>query len=131
MYALASARHQNTQTEETIIQKDESKGWVPSKPIFSPDGKRLAVYWNRHSPGLWIVSLEPYAETFLQPQMMPFGWSPKGKTGVRGTANRIPTRNRDDWGRKSERGCFDSNFAGRCCPAWWVWWVSWAPQLKP
>jgi len=78
-YALASARHQNTQTEETIIQNDESKGWVPSKPILSPDGKRLAVYWNRHSPGLWIVSLEPYAETFLQPQMMPFGWSPNGK----------------------------------------------------
>ena len=23
----------------------------------------MAVYWNRHAPGLWIVSLEPYSET--------------------------------------------------------------------
>ena len=68
------------QTEESIIQNDEPKGWVPSKPIFSPDGKRLAVYWNRHAgEGLWIVSLEPYSETLVQPQMMPFGWSPDGK----------------------------------------------------
>ena len=79
MYALASARHQNTQTEETIIQNGESKGWLVSKPIFSPDGKRLAVYWNSLSPGLWIVSLEPYSETFVQTQMYPFGWSRDGK----------------------------------------------------
>ena len=70
-----------TQTEESIIQNDESKGWVPSKPIFSPDGKRLAVDWNRRGTreGLWIVSLQPYSETLVQPQMMPFGWSPDGK----------------------------------------------------
>jgi Tol biopolymer transport system component len=73
-----------TQAEETIIQNGESKGWLVSKPIFSPDGKRLAVYWNRYigmTPGLglWIVSLEPYSETFVQTEMEPFGWSLDGK----------------------------------------------------
>ena len=82
-----------TQAEETIIQNGESKGWLVSKPIFSPDGKRLAVYWNSLSPGLWIVSLEPYSETFVQTQMYPFGWSRDGKQvyAVRQTGREIVT----------------------------------------
>ena len=87
-----------TQAEETIIQNGESKGWLPSKPIFSPDGKRLAVNWNRYSGmsqgrGLWIVSLEPYSETFVQREMIPFGWSRDGKQvyAVRQTGREIVT----------------------------------------
>jgi Tol biopolymer transport system component len=64
-----------------IQQQDESVGWVPLKPVFSPDGKKVAVYWNRQpEAGLWIISLEPYSETLvLAGGIYPFGWSPDGK----------------------------------------------------
>jgi hypothetical protein len=41
----------------------------------------MAVYWNRpDNRGLWIVSLEPYSETFLQAgYVFPVGWSPDEK----------------------------------------------------
>ena len=72
---------EKTQTETAIIQHDESVGWVPEKPVFSPDGKKLALYWNRKPDvGLWVISLEPHSETFvLLGEISPFGWSPDGK----------------------------------------------------
>lgn len=40
----------------------------------------MAVWWNRKDVGLWIISLDPYSETFLQSgTIYPFGWSPDGK----------------------------------------------------
>jgi Tol biopolymer transport system component len=75
--------------EETAIIRDQSVGWVPGKPVFSPDGKKIAVSWNREHPGLWIISQEPYSETFLQTDpTYPLGWSPDGKYiyAVRGVA---------------------------------------------
>ena len=72
--------NEKTQAETAIIQHDESVGWVPYKPVFSPDGKKLAVSWNRKPVGLWIISLEPYSETsVLAGDIFPFGWSPDGK----------------------------------------------------
>jgi len=72
-----------THEEKPIIQHDQSVGWVPLRPAFSPDGKKMAVYWNRRRGeeiGLWIISLEPYSETLLLPgNIHPFGWSPDGK----------------------------------------------------
>ena len=66
--------------EEKALIHDQSVGWVPFRPIFSPDGKKMAVYWNRKEEGLWIISLEPYSETRLEPGgIYPFGWSPDGK----------------------------------------------------
>jgi WD40-like Beta Propeller Repeat len=51
---------------QTAILPQESVGWVPLKPIFSPDSKKLAVYWNRKAGvGIWIISLEPYSETLV------------------------------------------------------------------
>jgi serine/threonine protein kinase len=66
---------------QTAILPQESVGWVPGKPIFSPDGNKVAVFWNRQpEAGLWIMSLEPYSETFvLAGGISPFGWSPDGK----------------------------------------------------
>jgi serine/threonine protein kinase len=66
---------------QTAILPQESVGWVPGKPIFSPDGNKVAVFWNRQpEAGLWIISLEPYSETFvLAGVISPFGWSPDGK----------------------------------------------------
>jgi Tol biopolymer transport system component len=69
-----------TGEEKPVIQQDQSTGWVPSRPVFSPDGKKMAVNWNRKEKGLWIISLEPYSETFLQSGFIfPFGWSPDGR----------------------------------------------------
>jgi serine/threonine protein kinase/WD40 repeat protein len=71
--------NEKTQTETAIIQHDESAGWV-FNPAFSPDGKKLAVFWNRKDEGLWIISVEPYFETFVTAgEVQPFGWSPDGK----------------------------------------------------
>jgi Tol biopolymer transport system component len=59
----------------------ESFGWVTDKPIFSPDANKVAVFWNRQPEGgLWIISLQPYSETFvLAGSIYPVGWSPDGK----------------------------------------------------
>jgi len=70
-----------TKKEKSIIQRDQSVGWVPRKPVFSPDGRKMAVWWNRRrETELWIISLQPYSETQWQHGMIcPFGWSPDGK----------------------------------------------------
>ena len=79
---VRNLRRINPQTqEEALIIPDPSVGWVPARPIFSPDGKKIAISWNRHSdPGVWVISLEPYSETFLLPDnnCFPLGWSPDG-----------------------------------------------------
>ena len=68
-----------TQEEKPIV-RDDSVGWIFDRPVFSPDGNRIAVPWNRHGLGLWIISLEPYSETLVQAgELYPFGWSPDGK----------------------------------------------------
>jgi hypothetical protein len=70
-----------THLEKLLIHNDQSVGGLPDKPVFSPDGERMAVYWNRpDNRGLWIVSLEPYSETLLQAgYIYPVGWSPDGE----------------------------------------------------
>jgi TolB protein len=51
-------------------------------PRFSPQGDRVAVYWNRPAdqPGLWLLSWPKRAETFLQTRAYPLGWSPDGQS---------------------------------------------------
>jgi eukaryotic-like serine/threonine-protein kinase len=65
-------------TEKPIIQGDPHRGWLPYWPYLSPDGKKLAFYWNRKDSGTWIVSMEPYSETLLRIASYPVGWSPDG-----------------------------------------------------
>ena len=69
-----------TQEENTMIPHDRSVGYVTDKPAFSPDGKKMAVWWNRKPDvGLWIISLAPYSESSLLSGLIyPFGWSPDG-----------------------------------------------------
>jgi serine/threonine protein kinase len=71
----------NGSAQTAVIQEDEAVGWVPNRPVFSPDGNKVAVWWNRQPEGgLWIISLEPYSETLvLAGSVSPFGWSPDGK----------------------------------------------------
>jgi Tol biopolymer transport system component len=65
--------------EETSLVKDESVGWIFS-PCYSPDGKKVAVYWTRApAPGLWVISLGDPAEKLIREWSLPFDWSPDGK----------------------------------------------------
>ena len=80
-------RVDNQTQEEKLLLPDTLLGGIPLRPIFSPDGKKIAVYWNRlpvAGSGLWVFSLEPYSETPLLPidgavEIDPLGWSPDGK----------------------------------------------------
>jgi serine/threonine protein kinase len=72
-----------THQEESLIRHDESVGWVPLKPVFSPNGDKMALWWNRgEKTGAWVISLEPtYAETMVRlgDNVLPFAWSPDGQ----------------------------------------------------
>ena len=89
VYQIAGVRNLRringkTQEEQLLIH-DPSVGWLPLRPIFSPDGKNVAVNWNRDPDGgIWTISLEPYSETPLlahkgNDDNAPMGWSPDGK----------------------------------------------------
>jgi Tol biopolymer transport system component len=73
--------NEKTQEAKPIILH-EAVGWIPNRPVFSPDGKKIGVWWNRGiaTGGLWIISLEPYSETrLLSGAIYPLGWSSDGK----------------------------------------------------
>ena len=68
----------DTQEERPILPED-SKGWLIHKPTVSPDGKKIAIYWNREpAMGAWSITLEKFSETLLYPRLVPFGWSSDG-----------------------------------------------------
>ena len=77
--------NEKTHDEKPIIQHEQSLAYLPARPVFSPDGKKMAVFWNRKdneglSEGLSIISLEPYSEMLLLSGFIfPVGWSPDGK----------------------------------------------------
>ena len=69
-----------TGSEERLV-RDESLGWVFT-PRFSPNGDRVAFYWNRHvkgKPGLWLMTWPGREERFLGEPWMPIGWSADGE----------------------------------------------------
>jgi serine/threonine protein kinase/Tol biopolymer transport system component len=73
--------------EERLVMPDPSVGGIPERPIFSADGKKIAVFWNRlpaMGTGMWAISLAPYSETSVLADQGPYetnplGWSPDGK----------------------------------------------------
>jgi Tol biopolymer transport system component len=68
----------DTQEERPILPED-SEGWLFLKPTVSPDGKKIAIYWNREQArGAWSITLENFSETLLYPRLVPFGWSSDG-----------------------------------------------------
>jgi len=58
----------------------EEVGYIFS-PKYSPDGKRVAVMWNRRpSRGIWVISREDSSQVFLKEGTdWPAGWSTDGK----------------------------------------------------
>ncbi len=65
--------------EEKPLIQDESVGWV-FFPEYSPDGKKVAVYWNRPPErGVWVISLVDSSARALTRGTYydrPVGWSP-------------------------------------------------------
>ena len=61
-------------TDVRPLVRDPSVGWC-FFPVASPDGKRVALYWNRTPKGLWTVDLETRQERFLLGgTVTPVGW---------------------------------------------------------
>lgn len=70
----------NTLKDNSLV-KDDSVGWI-FQPSFSPDGKQVAVFWNR-SPmrGMWLITLNPYSEQpLLNGSAENLRWSSDGKS---------------------------------------------------
>ncbi|MBN2320994.1 MAG: serine/threonine-protein kinase [Acidobacteria bacterium] len=72
-----------TGEEESLVQ-DDSVGWI-FYPRYSPDGKKIAVWWNRSDNradrGLWIISLpDKSAKLIAHGIFYPIGWSPDGNS---------------------------------------------------
>jgi Tol biopolymer transport system component len=66
--------------EEKPLVQNESVGWLFG-PQYSPDGKKVAVFWNRRPWGLWVISLIDNSETFLSGgNWWPAGWSSDGSS---------------------------------------------------
>jgi serine/threonine protein kinase/WD40 repeat protein len=66
--------------KEVPLVKDDSVGWL-FNPQYSPDGKRVAVFWNRPpTRGIWVISLDDFSQEFMnEGEESPIGWSPDGK----------------------------------------------------
>jgi Tol biopolymer transport system component len=70
-----------TRTERPFV-KDSSVGWIFS-PVYSPDGRKIAVQWNRRpNRGIWIIDINDRHETLVYrtsaASTMPIGWSGDG-----------------------------------------------------
>jgi Tol biopolymer transport system component/tRNA A-37 threonylcarbamoyl transferase component Bud32 len=67
--------------EEAPLVEDESMGWM-FNPQISPDGTRVAVFWNRggsRDTGIWLISLEDGSGLPIHAgQTDPAGWSATG-----------------------------------------------------
>ena len=70
--------------QERLLIKDSSVGWV-AYPAYSPDGKRIAVGWNRRPKGVWVIDTADLRETLIHraatpsdSDPLPIGWSHDG-----------------------------------------------------
>jgi Tol biopolymer transport system component len=71
----------NRQTaEEKPVIPNSPAGFLLGRPVVSPDGRKMVVYWNRSDHGTWEIIFEPYSETqLLTGETFPIGWSPDGR----------------------------------------------------
>jgi Tol biopolymer transport system component/DNA-binding winged helix-turn-helix (wHTH) protein len=71
--------------QETLLIKDSSVGWA-SFAEYSPDGKRIAISWNRRpNRGVWVIDTETLRERLIheasnpsESNPVPIGWSRDG-----------------------------------------------------
>ncbi|MBZ5623289.1 MAG: serine/threonine-protein kinase [Acidobacteriia bacterium] len=64
--------------EERALLQDKPVGWILFTPRYSPDGKKVAVFWNRGpQSGLWVISLVDGSSTLVRSgDVFPIGWKP-------------------------------------------------------
>ena len=78
---LHNLRRLNVETqEETPLLPKDAVGWLLYKPTVSPDGKKIAIGWNRKETGrdAWLFSGEDGSASLLYAGILPFGWSSDG-----------------------------------------------------
>lgn len=68
----------DTQSERLLVN-DSSVGWMFS-PVYSPDGTKIAVQWNRRPQrGIWLIDTKDHQGTLVHAtavdSAMPVGWS--------------------------------------------------------
>jgi Tol biopolymer transport system component len=85
LYQRPGNRNFNTLDPETAEEKPlvQNESGSIFSPEYSPDGKNVALHWNRRPQGgLWIVSPAGHSETFLgdSGDLSPVGWSPDGSS---------------------------------------------------
>jgi Tol biopolymer transport system component/DNA-binding winged helix-turn-helix (wHTH) protein len=84
LYQLAGNRNYYTLDPQTgkghPFIKDDSVGWIFS-PVFSPDRRKIAVFWN-HPPnrGIWVIDKEGHETPVYMTSAFtrPVGWSADG-----------------------------------------------------
>jgi serine/threonine protein kinase len=66
--------------KERALVENETEGWLFA-PRYSPDGKKVAIHWNRKpSRGIWVVSVEDSNQKLIREgYVWPIGWSEDGK----------------------------------------------------
>jgi serine/threonine-protein kinase len=84
LYPTQGARNFNilnpdTGEETPLVEEDSVLELYDAQ--YSPDGKKVAVLWNRPPDyGLWVISLEDSSQVFLRKgTFFPIGWSSDGK----------------------------------------------------
>jgi Tol biopolymer transport system component len=71
--------------KERPFVRDSSVGWMFS-PVYSPDGRKIAVRWNRPpNRGIWVIDTRDRHETLVYKisaasSMVPIGWSADGRS---------------------------------------------------
>jgi Tol biopolymer transport system component/DNA-binding winged helix-turn-helix (wHTH) protein len=70
--------------EERLLVKDSSVGWIFS-PVYSPDTRKIAVFWNRRpNRGIWVIDTKDRHETPVYmtsaATARPVGWSADGSS---------------------------------------------------
>ena len=75
----------NPETRQTrLLVRGSSVGWIFS-PVYSPDGRNIAVAWNRRPDrGIWVIDAKERRETpvytTVAAPVMPVGWSADGSS---------------------------------------------------
>jgi serine/threonine protein kinase/Tol biopolymer transport system component len=92
--------------EENPLLQDVSLGWIFA-PMMSPDGKKVAVDWNRRPQGIWVLTLADHSAKLLaEGYLTPIGWSPDGSTIY--ISNITAVRKRTIWALPANGGALQT-----------------------
>ena len=67
---------------ETPLFAEHARRWMPASPVYSPDGRKLAVALNDNGQAIFVESLKDHSMRLVRKQLgeiYPIGWSPDGQ----------------------------------------------------